>query len=189
MTGMTRAGATLLAAAAAGVLIWLATQFDMDANPGYWAAMGVLAGGGLLVGLSQLRGPSGNPAAMFVIAFLPVLVVAGWVLVATQPDANEFGDQIVGWTEDVGAEGLVESLATFAGVLAFGIGLVFGLTFEPPLRRHREGEAAPYDETTAPAYDRRVAEEPTAAERREAAEERVAARERALAEEEHTVRR
>jgi hypothetical protein len=63
MNAWNRALLTLLAAGATGALLWVASQFDTHTTGGYWAAMGVIAGGGLLVGLAQLRGGDGNPAA------------------------------------------------------------------------------------------------------------------------------
>src|SRR5919198_3116741 len=56
MYGLTRATTTLLAAAVAGFLIWLASQFSNNHEGGYWAIMGVLAGAGLVMALSQLLG-------------------------------------------------------------------------------------------------------------------------------------
>src|SRR2546421_360076 len=56
MYGLTRATTTLLAAAVAGFLIWLAGQFSNNHEGGYWAIMGVLAGAGLVMALSQLLG-------------------------------------------------------------------------------------------------------------------------------------
>ena len=56
MYGLTRATTTLLAAAVAGFLIWLASQFSNHHEGGYWAIMGVLAGAGLVMALSQLLG-------------------------------------------------------------------------------------------------------------------------------------
>ena len=60
MNGWNRALTTLLAAGAAGFLLWLAAQFNMHATGGYWAALGVVAGCGLLLGLAQLRGAGPN---------------------------------------------------------------------------------------------------------------------------------
>ena len=56
MYGLTRATTTLLAAAVAGFLIWLASQFSNHHEGGYWAIMGLLAGAGLVMALSQLLG-------------------------------------------------------------------------------------------------------------------------------------
>jgi hypothetical protein len=108
---------------------------------------------------------SGN---VFLLAFIPVLVAAGWVLLATQPDANWFRDHVRGWSNDISIQGLVSDLGDYISVLAFGIGLVFGFTFdtsgpavERPVGRRRRGEVV--DEATPPVEDR-----PTARERRAA---------------------
>ena len=70
---------TLLGVAAAGFLVWLATQFDLGSTGEYWAAMGILAGAGACLGLSQLLGgwtkwgaPTISPG-VFLLAFLPTL--------------------------------------------------------------------------------------------------------------------
>ena len=56
MYGLTRATTTLIAAAAAGLLIWFATQIDDKNLGGFWAVYGLIAGAGLLMALSQLLG-------------------------------------------------------------------------------------------------------------------------------------
>src|SRR5689334_20967038 len=56
MNGMTRAGATLLGAAGAGALLWVAAQFARDTNGSYWAAYGIVAGAGVLFAVTQWRG-------------------------------------------------------------------------------------------------------------------------------------
>ena len=90
MNGMTRAGATLLGAAGAGVLLWLAAQLGRQTNGSYWAAYALVAAAGLVFAVSQWRGRTGFPPGMLALGFLPVLVVAGWVLLAMQPDGNWF---------------------------------------------------------------------------------------------------
>ena len=102
MTTWTRALATLLAAAAAGFLIWLAAQFDRGTTGGYWAALGVVAGCGLLLGLAQLRGSGGNPPVTLLFVFVPVLVCAGWVILYAQPHANWFRNHVSAWSGDIG---------------------------------------------------------------------------------------
>jgi hypothetical protein len=159
MNGMTRAGATLLAAAAAGALLWLAAQTG-HSNGGYWAACGIVAGAGLVLAAAQVRGRSGNPPAMLLFTFLPVLIAAGWVLIAMQPNPNWFRDHVLAWSGDIGIGDVVRDLGTWFGVLAFGIGYSLGLVLEPMPRRVPPRR---------PAYDR-AADDPTAAERREVAE-------------------
>jgi hypothetical protein len=183
---MTRAVLTLAAATVAGALVWLSTQFALDTNPGFWAAMGVLAGGGALLGLVQLGRGDGDPAAMAVFALLPVALAVGWVLVAAQPEANELGTRVADWSGELGIGGLVESLGTLAGVLAFGAGVVFGLTLAEAFAWQRAEETRATDgrdrySTGAALY----ADDPEA--RAEAAE-REAARIRRAAEQRETVR-
>jgi hypothetical protein len=136
MFGTTRGVATLAGAAGAGALVWVATQIDRGSTGGYWAAMGILAGAGLTMALSQLFGgwtKWGTPrisAGVFLIGFLPVLVVAGWVLLAAQPDANWFQRHINSWSSSISIDGPVDDLGSVIAVLAFGLGLVFGFTFD-----------------------------------------------------------
>src|SRR5260221_4055980 len=125
MFGTVRGVFTLVGAGAAGVLIWLSTQIGQGTTGGYWEAMGLLAGGGLTMALSQLFGgwtKWGWPkisGAVFLIGFLPVLVAAGWVLLAGQPDANWFQRHITSWSGSIGIRGLVDDLLTDLCVLAF----------------------------------------------------------------------
>jgi hypothetical protein len=148
MVGTVRGVVTVVGAGAAGLLIWISTQIGQGTLGGYWAVYGILAGAGLTMALSQLFGgwtKWGWPrvsAGVFVIGFLPVLVCAGWVLLAGQPDANWFQRHTTSWSNDIAIDGIVDDLRTYLGVLAFGLGLVFGFTFDtsgplpsPELRR------------------------------------------------------
>jgi hypothetical protein len=136
MYGTVRGVATLVGAAIAGGLIWLSTQIGQSSTGGYWAAVGILAGAGLTMAVSQLAGgwtKWGVPrvsAGVFLIAFLPVLVVAGWVLLAGQPDSNWFQRHVDSWSGSIAIDGPVHDLRSVLAVLAFGLGLVFGLTFD-----------------------------------------------------------
>jgi hypothetical protein len=156
MYGLTRGTITLLAAAIAGLLVWLATQVSASSNGGYWGVYGLIAGAGLVMAASQILGgwtKWGLPRLslnVFLIAFVPVLVAAGWVLVAAQPDPNWFRDHVNNWSSDIGIGGLVSDLIEYVSVLAFGIGLVFGFTFETsgpaaygPFGRRRRAAAIP----------------------------------------------
>jgi len=160
MNGLTRAFTTLFAVAVAGVLLWLAAQVGRDSNGGYWGAAGLVACAGIVLALAQLRGRNGHPPAMLGLGFLPVLVVAGWVLLAMQPNGNWFRNHVLSWSGDIGIRDVVRDIGTWVGVLAFGIGYTLGLAFEPMPRRAPVAEPA---DTTA-------ADEPVAAERREVAE-------------------
>ena len=170
-----RAVMTLIGAAAAGLLIWLATQVGDDSTGGYWAVYGLLAAAGLALALSQLLGgwtKWGLPkisAAVFLLGFLPVLVVGGWLLLAHQPDGGSFRGDVLNWSNDIGVGGFVEDLREYLPVIAFGIGLVFGFTFDtrgPRVRDTRVVEERRHDVEPAPVEERAVADEPLTAERR-----------------------
>jgi hypothetical protein len=141
---------TLLGVAAAGFLIWVATEFDLGSTGEYWAAMGILAGAGACLGLSQLLGgwtKWGAPtisSSVLLLAFVPTLVAVGGILVATRPTDTEEGEQVAGWIRDIGLGGLAEDLIAFQGVLAFGLGVVFAFCFDTrgPHARVREQDAA-----------------------------------------------
>lgn len=160
MNGTTRAVATLAGAALAGVLLWTAAQFGRHSTGSYWAAYGIIAAAGLVFGLAQLRGRTGNPPAMFVLGFLPVLVAGGWVLVAMQPSGSHLRGQILSWSGHMEITGIVRHVGTWLGVIAFGIGYTLAAVLEP----------APVRRTATPPYDPRAADEPMTAERREVTE-------------------
>ena len=178
MYGLTRGTVTLIGAAVAGFLIWLATQVSDSSNGGYWGVYGLIAAAGLVMAFSQLLGgwtKWGWPRLsvnVFLIGFIPVLIAAGWVLLATQPDPNWFRDHIRSWTGDIGITGLVGDLGEYVSVLAFGLGLVFGFTFDTtgpatygPFGRQRRAERVPVGRQTGPPPEDR----PGAREEREAA--------------------
>lgn len=170
MYGLTRGLMTLIGVAIAGGLIWFASWIDArDSTGEYWAAMGLIAGAGLILALSQLLGgwtKWGLPAVspnVFALAFLPALIVGGWIVVAAQPEDNEARDRVLEWSSDIGIGGFVTDMVTLVGAIAFGLGLVFGLIFDTTGPRRREAIEA---------REARLAEEPTTAER-----ERLAHRE------------
>jgi hypothetical protein len=144
MYGLTRGLVTLLAAGVAGLLIWLSTQIGDESTGGYWAVYGLIAAAGLVMALSQLLGgwtKGGMPrlsANVFLLAFIPVLIAAGWVVVAHQPHPNWARNHVMSWSGDIGILGVVRDLAEYVSVLAFGIGLVFGYSFDTTPRETRE---------------------------------------------------
>ena len=148
---------TLVGAAIAGLLIWLTTQIGQGTTGGYWAAQGILAGAGLTMALSQLLGgwtKGGRPQfslSVFVIGFLPVLVCAGWVLLAGQPSANWFQRHLTDWSDNIAIDGLVDDLRTYLGLLAFGLGLVFGFVFDTSGPRRPAPEPVVNEEPVAAA--------------------------------------
>ena len=177
MYGLTRATLTLIGVAVAGVLLWLATRMIPDelasASRGeYWAALGLVALGGLAIAVSQLLGGwtkwgwprvSGN---VFLLGFLPTLIAGGWLLAAQEPENYWLGRNVRNWSDDIGIEGLVNDLGLMIPAIALGIGLVFGLTFDTtgPRRAVRTkgvpaGGAQPVPATTNGQERAQVAEE------------------------------
>ena len=154
MYGITRATATLLGAAVAGFLVWIATQVDDSSNGGYWATYGLIAAAGLVMALSQLLGgwtKWGMPRiSMNVLlwAFVPVAIAVLWIVVFHQPHHGLGRNHIRNWSNNIGIDAFVKDFKDYVGVLAFGLGLVFGYSFDTagPVRR---GVAAPAGGTVA----------------------------------------
>ncbi len=171
MYGLTRATTTLVFAAAAGLLIWFATQIGNDQIGGYWARVGLVAGAGLLMALSQLLGgwtKWGWPRlsiAVFVTAFIPVAIVSLWIILAGEPGSGWFHNHVTAWSQDIHVSGLVTDFLYYIPVLAFGTGLVFGFSFDTtgPVVRDRDEVVGRKRTPTTP--DGRAADEPITAER------------------------
>jgi len=132
---------TLLGVLVAGFLIWLATLFELTDTAEFWAAMGILAGAGFALGFSQLLGgwtkwgvPTISPG-VFLLGFLPALVLGGGILLATRETGQGTQDTVAGWASDLGIEGFVRDMSLFQGVIAFGIGLVLSFIFDTAGRR------------------------------------------------------
>jgi hypothetical protein len=169
---LVRAVFTLLGVAAAGLLIWLASYFDVGSKNEFWAAMGLIAAAGLVLGLSQLFGgwtkwgiPVLSPG-VFLLAFIPTAIVVGWVLLATQPAGGWQHDRLTGWSGDLGITGLVNDLGMFPAALAMGLGIVFAFSFDttgPPRGEliDREREVIPDEDVHD--YDRGVVTTPAGA--------------------------
>jgi hypothetical protein len=154
MIGVTRGFATLAGAAVAGILLWFATQVGAETTSEYWATYGLIAAAGLTMALSQILGgwtKWGWPRfslGVFLIGFLPVLAVGGWILLARQP-ADWMNTS--NWSRDLGVYGLVADLGNILPAIAFGIGLTFGYSFdtagprtvvEEDVRRHEHVQDA-----------------------------------------------
>ena len=176
----TRGLTTALAAGVAGLLLWVATLVGVGNVTRFWESMGIVAAAGLVLALSQVLGgwtKGGRPRispATFLLAFVPVLVCVGWILMATQPGNGWHEGRIVSWSHSIGIFGLVHSLGLWHGVLAFGFGLVLGMTVdtvpvpveEPVVARDEtmvaDGRGPAYRQRPAVASD---ADEPLTAER------------------------
>ena len=161
-------GLTLaLSAALAGLALWGAAKVGTQSAGRFWIAMAIVGGAGLLIALAnhvgtwtkglRLRMSPGT----FTLAFLPVLVCVGWLLIANQPGHGWQEGRIDSWSNSIGILGLVHTIGLWRGVLAFGFGLLLGLSFD--------GVPAPVEEPV-PAYAGPAAgpaaDEPVAAERR-----------------------
>jgi hypothetical protein len=185
MFGATRGIATLIAAAVAGFLLWLATQIGAETAGEYWATYAVIAGAGLVFALSQIAGgwtKWGRPRVslgVFLLGFLPVLVAGGWLLLARQPD-DFFNTS--NWSRDLGIYGLVADLGNVLPAIALAVGLTFGLIFDTTGPRREVAPAAtparrtartPAEAATASRADGdgdRTSDEPLTAERAETGE-------------------
>jgi hypothetical protein len=174
MLGTTRGIATLLGAATAVFLIWLAAQMGDDTAGEYWATYGLIAAAGLTMALSQVLGgwtKWGWPRlslGVFVIGFLPVAIVGLWVLFSRQP-----GDPLLStgsWSDDIGVGGVVSDLGELLAALAFLVGLTFGFTFDTTGPRVRAYPGQPIEREDT--VDERASDEPLTAERDEVAQER-----------------
>lgn len=163
----TRGLTTVAAAGGAGVLLWVATLVGQQSDSRFWGEMGIVAGAGLVLALSQLIGGWTKGLRMRVspgtlaLAFLPVLIVVGWILMATQPRHGWYQGTFARWTSDIGMTGLVHDLALWHGALALGFGLVLGLSFDtvPAIVPDVEAARAP--------VARAATNEPVTAEREE----------------------
>jgi hypothetical protein len=183
MYGLTRATTTLIAAGVAGLLLWFATQVNADDLGGYWGRIGLVAAAGLVMALSQLLGgwtKWGWPRVsvpVLLTAFVPVAFVSLWIILAGEPGNGWFHSHVLEWSRDIHVSGLVTDLVEVTAVIAFGVGLVFGFTFdttgprritEPPAERRRglfrRGDA---ESTVTPTTDGTVTDEPLTAEREE----------------------
>ena len=134
MYGLTRGTITLLGAGVAGLL----------AAAGLTMAFSQILGGWTKWGWPRLS------LNVFLLAFIPVLIAAGWVLVGAQPHGNWFSDHVRSWSDDLSIGGVVRDLTEFASVLGFGVGLVFGFTFDTsgpsaygPFGRRRRAASIP----------------------------------------------
>jgi hypothetical protein len=185
MYGLTRATTTLLAAGVAGFLIWIATQISNDNVGGYWARVGLVAGAGLVMALSQLLGgwtkwgwPRISPHVLLV-AFVPVAAASLWVILAGEPGSGWFHSHVLEWTSDIHISGLVTDLLYYIPVLAFGTGLVFGYSFDTtgPVVRDRDVAAAPPTTRKRGLFRRRRTEAPVVTDSRATDEPLTAERE------------
>jgi MFS family permease len=143
MYGLTRATATLIGAALAGLLVWLAADafddggiFEADETGRYWATVGLLAAAGLVMALSQLLGgwtKWGMPRLslpVFLVGFVPALIAGLWLLLYVDPGDYWLANKIRDWSNDLGIEDLAQDLGQLFPAIAFALGLVLGFTLD-----------------------------------------------------------
>jgi hypothetical protein len=173
-------GLTLaLAAGLAGLLLYLASEVGQQSTIRFWEEMGIVAAAGLVLALAPVLGgwTSGlrlrlSPGT-FLLGFVPVLVVVGWILMATQPGNGWHEGTLVSWSHNIGLMGLIHSLGLWHGVLAFGFGLVLGSCLDAvpvpvPVPVATDDVPVPVA-TDDVVVDRRATDEPLTAEQAEAA--------------------
>jgi hypothetical protein len=161
-------GLTLaFAAGVVGFALWGAAQVGTQTDGHFWIAMAIVAGAGLVLALTNHVGTWTKGLRLrvsrstFALAFLPVLVCVGWILLASQPGNGWQEGRIHSWSDSIGILGVVHDVGLWSGVLAFGFGLVLGLSFD--------GVPAPMVETEPADSGAAAADDPVAAERRDAA--------------------
>jgi hypothetical protein len=157
-----------LAAGIAGLLLYVAAQVGQQSTGRFWEEMGLVAAAGLVVALAPVLGSWTSGLSLrlsrgtLLLGLLPTLVIVGWILLATQPGNGWHEGTIVSWSSDLSLMGIVQPLALWHGVLAFGLGLVLGSCLDAIPVAVPAAVATPADETAA-------ADEPLVAEQREAA--------------------
>ena len=83
-------------------------------------ALSQLVGGWTKFGMPRLS------LGTFLLGFLPVLVVVGWVACATQPHGNTVRSHVLTWSSALAINHIVDHLGEYIAVLSFGLGLVLG---------------------------------------------------------------
>lgn len=170
MYDVTRGLTLALFAGVAGFALWGATQVGTDTVGHFWIAMLIVGGAGLVLTLANHVGTwtkglrlKPSPGA-FVFGFLPVLVCVGWILLASQPGHGWQEGRIDSWSNSLGILGAVHAIGLWRGVLAFGFGLMLGLSLDvvPETMVETEPAYVPPASTGVPP----AADEPVGTERR-----------------------
>ena len=99
--------------------------------------MGLVAGGGLALGLSQLFGgwtKWGVPrvsSGVFLFGWIPTAVVVGWILLTMQPAGGWQQSRLEDWSDTIGILGFVNNFeAWLTAVPALILGLVTAFVFD-----------------------------------------------------------
>ena len=171
---MSRGLTLAFAVALAGLGLWGAGQVGTQTPGRFWVAMAVVGGAGLLIALANHVGTWTKGLRLrlspstFALAFLPVLVVVGWLLVANQPGDGWEEGRIESWSNSIGILGPVHAVGLWRGVLAFAFGLMLGMAVDGVPAQVEEPAPAHAGEAGTGAR-RAAADEPVTAERRYAA--------------------
>jgi hypothetical protein len=137
--GVTRGLFTLLGAAAGIFLAWLAAEIFSpgEGTSDFWIAMGLIAGAGLALGLSQLFGgwtKWGVPrvsSGVFLFGWIPTAIVVGWILMAMQPEGGWQQSRLEDWSDSIGVLGFVNNFEDWLlAVPALILGLVTAFIFD-----------------------------------------------------------
>lgn len=132
----TRGFTTVVAVGLAGLAFWGAAQVGTQTASRFWIAMVIVAAAGFLLAFSQHVGSWTKGLRLrlspgtFVLGFLPVLVVVGWILLASQPAGGWQHGRIEAWSGTIGILGAVHGIGLWRGVFAFGFGLVLGFCLD-----------------------------------------------------------
>jgi hypothetical protein len=175
---------TLVGVIAAGFLLWLASYLDLGSTGEFWAAMGLVAGAGLALVLSQLLGgwtKWGLPKislAVLLLGWVPAAVATGWILLTVQPENGWQQARLENWSDSLGILDLVQDIGIFQAAVALGFGAVTGFVFDttgPRVRKYERDAVVPDEDvhdydgrdvaqtpTTTPAGDRTVVRDETA---------------------------
>ena len=127
---------TLAGIIAAGVLVWLAHYPNLQHAGGFWGAMGLLAGAGLVLGLSQLFGgwtKWGMPKislGVLLLGWLPGAIATGWILLTAQPSGGWQHARLTSWSDSIGVLGFVRDIGLFPAAIALAFGVVTAFVFD-----------------------------------------------------------
>jgi len=158
MYDLTRGLTLALVAGLAGLGLWGAAQVGTQTDARFWVAMAIVAAAGFVLVVATHVGTWTKGLRLrtspttFVVAFVPVLVCVGWILLASQPGNGWQEARVHSWSSSLGIFGIVHSVGLWRGALAFGFGAMLALTLD----------GVPEPEPVDPGYT----DEPVAAERR-----------------------
>jgi len=136
MYDVTRGLTLALAAGLAGLALWGASQIGTQTTERFWLAMAVIAAAGLVLVVASHVGTWTKGLRLrtspttFLLAFVPVLVAVGWILLANQPGSGWEEGRIDSWNASLGIDGVVNDFGIWSGVLAFGFGVMLALSLD-----------------------------------------------------------